>query len=308
MLKRTCAGVVPTNSAPCSGSRLPAGIAARVLEGRGVELKPARAAVEAVTGASGQGLVQQIVELPLSGKADAVLAAARREAVKMGEAEAGGPAPGCRRSNLVKLDRNPPGRATGQQPRAHRTLSVSFGASGAQFLPAGAPLPPLAGVPDAIGTQHLLMALLAEEQGPTKRVLGRLGIDDEAGILAEARWACCAPCFVCSPTFRCCDWGWVVGCRLASMDCPCTRAKAATRLGGVGPLAQRRKRRGAMLRPLCADSRRRGGRRLGPAPIWWPRCRSALPCLGASTRASWVLLPGLFAPPLLLVPCPILHP
>ncbi|KAL4443272.1 hypothetical protein ABPG75_011009 [Micractinium tetrahymenae] len=100
------------------------GIAARVLEARGVQLKPARKAVEAVTGVSGQGLVQQIVELPLSGKADAVLGAARREAVKMG-------------------------------------------------------------VPDAIGTQHVLLALLAEEQGPTKRVLARLGIEDHAGITAE---------------------------------------------------------------------------------------------------------------------------
>lgn len=40
-------------------------------------------------------------------------------------------------------------------------------------------------MPDAIGTQHLLLALLAEEQGPTTRVLARLGIEDHASVAAE---------------------------------------------------------------------------------------------------------------------------
>lgn len=67
----------------------PAGIAARVLERAGVGLKKARVGVEAQSGASGKGLVLQIVEIPLSSKADAALKQAEREARRLGEEEPG---------------------------------------------------------------------------------------------------------------------------------------------------------------------------------------------------------------------------
>jgi hypothetical protein len=55
-----------------------------VLEAHGVTLKLARAGVEAVSGAEGLGLTQQIVEIPLSGKGEAALQDAIKAARQLG--------------------------------------------------------------------------------------------------------------------------------------------------------------------------------------------------------------------------------
>lgn len=145
-------------------------------------LKLARAGVEAVSGAEGLGLTQQIVEIPLSGKGEAALQDAIKAARQLGE-----PAAPARLGACLLW----PAAARGGS--RHACLPFS-GADTVPATPALLSFPPVAGVPYSVGTEHLLLGMLREEKGPVVRMLAKLGAD-VAQVQAEVRrLADCLPC------------------------------------------------------------------------------------------------------------------
>lgn len=175
---------------PCLLPPHPAGIAARVLEERGLGLKQARAAVAAQGGATGLGLMKQDVELPLTGKAAERLEKAKMVARSMG-------ACACGAAGVAGEWTAAAAAAVGQAGAGARRGSATGGEQAPKsrlrrslFSTAAAPL---AGVPNTIDCEQMLMSLLAEEGGAVNKLLAKQGIDpgqlrDRVRAWMEAGW------------------------------------------------------------------------------------------------------------------------